>query len=149
MDTGVSEEFYGAVYYCRECVGDMASFFGYISPSTYIEMQSQNWTFQQDLLQLQLVFQKLQVLVQELTNYGNLIRNNPDLLSFLDGVHIAAPDETYRQPGTTVSIREGVLESDSTGTIESHSGEVTGGDEPIANSNKSTGKSSTKLGIKL
>ncbi len=32
IDTGTQEEFYGAVYYCNDCMGEMAELAGYVTP---------------------------------------------------------------------------------------------------------------------
>lgn len=38
LDTGIQEEFYGAVYYCIDCFGDMAQTMGFITPVAGIEL---------------------------------------------------------------------------------------------------------------
>lgn len=37
IDTGTQEEFYGAVYYCCECIGEMANLAGFVSPIANFE----------------------------------------------------------------------------------------------------------------
>lgn len=37
IDMGYSEEFYGAVYYCMDCINEIVGILGYVSPEAYNE----------------------------------------------------------------------------------------------------------------
>ena len=40
VDTGWSEDYHGAIYYCRECVATMAELFGFITPEQAAELRA-------------------------------------------------------------------------------------------------------------
>ena len=56
IDTGWQEEFYGAIYFCRDCVLDMASYYGAVAPEQYTRSKRELMEAQQKIVWLEMQY---------------------------------------------------------------------------------------------
>lgn len=54
LDTGWQEEFYGAIYFCRDCTIDMASYYDLVSPEKYASLQAELGRAKQEITKLEI-----------------------------------------------------------------------------------------------
>lgn len=70
VDTKTTEDFHGAVYYCRECLFDMATLFGFTLPEQADETKVQLTYFQVENTRLQKVVASLEGAIDGLVSSG-------------------------------------------------------------------------------
>lgn len=140
IDTGSSEEFHGAVYYCSECVGAMASLMGYISSerAEFLEGALKEAEAENILLKLQV--ENLERAIDGLVGSGSF----PSSSNLADTVLHETPtspeersSSKSRHPSHSASRTEGELgegegapseSSDDEGMADLHSAELSNDD---------------------
>lgn len=140
IDTGSSEEFHGAVYYCSECVGAMASLMGYISSdrAEFLQNALKEAEAENSLLKLQV--ENLERAIDGLVGSGSFPSsgNHADIV-----LHEASTDseegspDKSRHPSYSAPRTEGELgegegtspeSSDDEGMADVHSTELSNDD---------------------
>lgn len=68
-DPNLLFEFFGSVYFCRSCVGDIARVFGYLDPEVKIAMQARIEALEAECAMLRNALVQLENAVDSLTSY--------------------------------------------------------------------------------
>lgn len=58
VDLKYAEDYYGSVYYCFDCAGEIASIVGYVPPSKHDEIVTRNMQLEHDLAEAELALTK-------------------------------------------------------------------------------------------
>lgn len=120
IDTGFDADFHGVIYYCSECIFDMASKFGYITP----EMADQ-FKRQISELEVESAKQRAAILGLEETIDGLLAVRE----SGASNIVIPAPSEPINEPRAEDIITE--TESEPESVVEVTDSETAGGNSEV------------------
>lgn len=107
IDFGYNEEYYGAVYYCSECIEAMAQAAGFLTPAEKTQLEQRVAVLEDANFELRVRADGLERGLDGLRSAGFLVSRDP---GWADGGVPEAPvqrDDSEPQPGTEVGAREG------------------------------------------
>lgn len=120
LDLGTSEEFYGAVYYCNECLAEMARLAGYMTPEDR---------------------QKQEARIEELTTANFELQIKLEgMVKALDGLYVAG---LLPSPPSTTPTRRGDLSE----VVDSSVDEPQGGTGQLGEGEGTSAESSDDEGV--
>jgi hypothetical protein len=107
IDFGYNEEFYGAVYYCCQCIEEMAHTAGFLTPALKAQLENNLKELQSENFALKVRTDGLEKALDGLHSAGFLVSRDPDWVGF--GVPEAASDRTDSEstPRDSLGAREG------------------------------------------
>lgn len=82
VDLKYAEDYYGSVYYCFDCAGEIASIVGYVLPSKHDEVVTRNMQLEHDLAEAELALTKAKNLSGFL---DDIIKHYDNAVLSLDG----------------------------------------------------------------
>ena len=107
IDFGYNEEFYGAVYYCCQCIEEMAHTAGFLTPALKARLEQELEELQSENFALKVRTDGLEKALDGLHSAGFIVSRDPDWVGFGVPETAAVGEDGESEEGSSLGTREG------------------------------------------